>query len=318
MDLHVIGPLPSPAERAAVDAVLGPPISGWAGGTRDSGIDGHVARGGHAARDMRDLLLPALHAVQARVGWISQPALNYISRRLTVPPAEAWGVATFYALLATQPRPPAVAHVCDDIACRLAGAETLCDDLARSLGPAGEPARDGSVTWQRSPCLGLCERAPAALLVKAGESAVAFGLGPTDAAGVIGGLEASKGAAAREGAAVTEALASVPQAGSPQLRLLARVGVVDPGSLADYEAHGGMRALERALRIGREATIAEVTAARLVGRGGAAFPTGRKWAAVGAQPASRISWSATPTSQSRAPSRTASSSRATPSRSSRP
>jgi len=297
MDLHVIGPLPSPAERAAVDAVLGPPASGWSGGARDPGIDGHVAHGGHAARELRDQLLPALHAVQARVGWISQPALNYISRRLTVPPAEAWGVATFYALLATQPRPPAVGHVCDDIACRLAGAEAMCSDLERILGPAGEPAREGSMSWQRSPCLGLCERAPAALLTIAGEPSRAFSLGPADAAGIIGQLEsgvrtaqtrAPTAPAATVGADAADTPAtrtSVPQAGSPGLRLLARVGVVDPGSLADYRTHGGMRALERALAIGPEATIAEVTGARLVGRGGAAFPTGRKWAAVAAQAA---------------------------------
>ena len=72
--------------------------------------------------------------MQSRVGWISQPALNYISKRLAVPPAEAYGVATFYALYATKPRPPVVAHVCDDIACRIAGGETICADLTRSLG----------------------------------------------------------------------------------------------------------------------------------------------------------------------------------------
>ena len=109
MDLHVIGPLASPAERAAVDGVLGPPDSGWVGGPRQaSGVDGHAARGGHAIRARRSQLLPALHAVQDRIGWISQPALNYISRRLTVPPAEAYGVATFYALFATTARPPNV------------------------------------------------------------------------------------------------------------------------------------------------------------------------------------------------------------------
>src|SRR6478609_5934111 len=141
MDLHVIGPLASPAERAAVDAVLGPPESGWVGGPRRPGVDGHAARGGHAIRSRRSQLLPALHAVQDRVGWISQPALNYISRRLAVPPAEAYGVATFYALFATKPRPPVMAHVCDDIACRIAGAERICDDLGRAIGPVGEPAR---------------------------------------------------------------------------------------------------------------------------------------------------------------------------------
>ncbi len=131
MDLHVIGPLASPAERAAVDAILGPPESGWVGGARDSGTDGHAARGGHATRSRRSQLLPALHAVQSRIGWISTPALNYICKRLAVAPAEAYGVATFYALYATTPRPPVVAHVCDDIACRLAGAEELCADMAQ-------------------------------------------------------------------------------------------------------------------------------------------------------------------------------------------
>jgi NADH-quinone oxidoreductase subunit F len=78
---------------------------------------------------------------------------------------------------------------------------------------------------------------------------------------------------------------SVPQAGQPGLHLLARVGVVDPLSLDEYRAHGGFRALERARTIGPAAVIDEVAASGLVGRGGAAFPTGRKWAAVAAQPA---------------------------------
>ena len=79
MDLHVIGPLATPVERAAVDAVLGPPESGWVGGRRDAANQGHASTGGHAIRARRSQLLPALHAVQSRVGWISQPALNYIS-----------------------------------------------------------------------------------------------------------------------------------------------------------------------------------------------------------------------------------------------
>ena len=100
----------------------------------DARSEGHVSHGGHAARSRRDLLLPVLHAVQDRIGWISQPALNYVCKRLTIPPAEACGVATFYALFATKPRPPVVAHLCDDIACRLAGAETVIGDVERALG----------------------------------------------------------------------------------------------------------------------------------------------------------------------------------------
>jgi NADH-quinone oxidoreductase subunit F len=287
MDLHVIGPLASPAERAAVDAILGPAESSWRGGGRDPRTEGHVARGGHEARSRRDLLIPTLHAVQARIGWISQPALNYVCRRLTVPPAEAYGVATFYALFATRARPPIVAHVCDDIACRLAGADDLTRDLERALGPAGSPSSDGATTWLPSPCLGLCERAPAAMFTIAGEHPRTEVAAPVDAVGVAGRLAAVAGnsAGGRPASDSPAAVMSVPQAGQPGLHLLARVGVVDPLSLDEYRAHGGFRALERARTIGPAAVIDEVAASRLVGRGGAAFPTGRKWAAVAAQPA---------------------------------
>jgi NADH-quinone oxidoreductase subunit F len=290
MDLHVIGPLASPAERAAVDGILGPAESAWRGGARDPKTEGHVARGGHDARSRRDLLIPALHAVQSRIGWISQPALNYVCRRLSVPPAEAYGVATFYALFATKARPPIVAHVCDDIACRLAGAADLTADLERTIGPAGEPDQAGMTAWLRSPCLGLCERAPAAMFTIAGETPLTQVAAPVDAVGVASrladaGATASSATSSTATSAAPPAVGSVPQAGQPGLRLLARVGVVDPTSLDDYRASGGFRALERARTIGAQVVIDEVTASGLVGRGGAAFPTGRKWAAVATQAA---------------------------------
>jgi NADH-quinone oxidoreductase subunit F len=291
MDLHVVGPLASPAERAAVDAVVGPPESGWSGGARDIAADGRLARGGHEARSRRHLLLPALHALQERVGWISQPGLNYVCRRLVVPPADAYGVATFYALLTTAPRSPVVAHACDDFACRLAGAEELCADLERRLGPAGRPARDGAPTWLRSPCLGQCDRAPAALFTIAGAAPEAFAAGPIDAAGIVARLEtAAVGGRAAVAAAPTAATPArtatiretVPQVGEPGLRLLARVGQIDPTSLDDFRAHGGYRALALAIEQGPQRVIEEVITGEVLGRGGAAFPAGKKWAAAAA------------------------------------
>lgn len=59
-----------------------------------------------------------------------------------------------------------------------------------------------------------------------------------------------------------------------------RCGIVDPRSLKDYRAHGGYKGLERALKIGSEATIEDVTQSGLRGRGGAGFPTGIKWKTV--------------------------------------
>ncbi len=66
-----------------------------------------------------------------------------------------------------------------------------------------------------------------------------------------------------------------------QTRLtFARCGVIDPLSLSDYEAHGGLTGLRRALGMGAEAIVEEVTASGLRGRGGAGFPTGIKWNTV--------------------------------------
>lgn len=279
MDLRIHGAEPTAEERAAVDEALGAATSGWEGAERDADRDGRFARGGHQARDRRHLLLPALHALQDRIGWISEGGLNHVCRRLTVPPAEAWGVATFYHLLATEPRPKTVAHVCDDLACRLAGAERICSGLERELGPAGSGT---DATWLRSPCLGQCERAPAALVVGAGTTRQASLLAPlSDHHAVVRALEGeSTMLMSSPEIRLAAVRRSVPQAGAEGLRLLARVGVVDPESLAAYRAAGGYRALARAIERGPEGVIAELTASKLVGRGGAAFPTGRKWEAV--------------------------------------
>jgi NADH-quinone oxidoreductase subunit F len=289
MDLVTLAPRASAEERAAVDGVLGLASSRWEGGDRDVPADDRFAVGGHAARERRHLLLPVFHAIQARVGWISQPALEYACRRLTVPPAEAYGVAAFYQMFSTAPRPPVVAHVCEDLACRLNGAEDVCTDLERSLGPAGEPALGGEATWLRTPCLGRCERGPTALFTVAGLVPETIALAPVDAPAVIDELERSL--AGRELVPPptdtqpdeerrAHVRRSVPQAGQPGLRILRRVGVTNPRSLEDYVASGGYLGLRRALEIGPEAVVAEVTASGLLGRGGAAFPTGRKWAAV--------------------------------------
>ena len=77
-------------------------------------------------------------------------------------------------------------------------------------------------------------------------------------------------------------MAAARSAASRACGCCAASGVVDPPSLDDYRAHGGYAALRRALELGPEGVIREVTDSKLVGRGGAAFPTGRKWDAVAA------------------------------------
>ncbi len=71
-----------------------------------------------------------------------------------------------------------------------------------------------------------------------------------------------------------------------QTRLtFARAGVTDPVSLDDFIAHGGYRGLRRAIELGADAVIAEVTKSGLRGRGGAGFPTGVKWKTASDAPA---------------------------------
>jgi NADH-quinone oxidoreductase subunit F len=275
VDLHFGDSKPTDEERAAIDGLLGPPESSWEGAARDemTAADLRWARGGREARERRDLLLPGLHAVNDRIGWISEGALDYLCRRLTVPPAEAYGVATFYAMFSVKPRPATVLHVCTDLACAAAGAAELCAGVEARLGPGS------GVGVERGPCLGLCERAPAVLAVRAGDPVRTAVSAPTTVA-------RAAEAASAPGSAPEEppAAFAVPQAGDPSLVLLSRVGVVDPASLDDYRAHGGYAALRRAFALGPAGVIREVTDAGLVGRGGAAFPTGRKWQATASQP----------------------------------
>lgn len=260
MDLHFNRAEATPAEREAVASVAGP--AGPGGGA----VDGVGGVGGR-----RHLLLPALLAVQKAVGWVSPGAVNELGRRLSVPPADVWGVATFYALISTEPGPPATVHLCEDLACRLAGAA----EVAAALDRAGTP-------WRPSPCLGRCDRPPAAFVQHTGtrpDSVFAPAAAATltsDASGAA--AEPVVGPSGEGGRGATAVYAP------GGAHLLARVAGGGAMSLDVYREAGGYRALARAVELGPAGTVAEVTASGLSGRGGAGFPTGLKWQAVAAAP----------------------------------
>ena len=244
-DLYLGADRATDFEAAAVDAAL-----------RARGVDPVVraeterlyTSGRARRRERRHYLLPALHALQNAAGWISPGGINYVGEVLGVPPAEAYGVATFYDLFRNEPpdHDGDTFHVCVDAACQIAG----YDSLASSVRADGGHVHLG-------PCLGQCERAPALFVQGAGGRPDYV---PADAEPF-----------------------ELPQAGDPSLRLLRRIGVADPESLESYIAHGGYEALRRAGQMGAEAVLEAVAASGLSGRGGAAFPTGVKWRAVAAE-----------------------------------
>jgi NADH-quinone oxidoreductase subunit F len=283
VDLHLTNAKASVDEKTAVDAILGAPESTWDGGVRQIARDGRAAFSGGVAHSRRHLLLPVLHAIQERIGWISPGALNYLSSRINVAPAETHGVASFYGMFSLTPCPAVTAHVCDDIVCMTRGARALCSELEKKLGPAEIPCANGQASWQRSACLGLCERAPAALITAAGKTPRERVVAPATAESICSTIEDAAKCSLSAEADTLNAKLSVPQVGQAQLRLLRRVGQVDPASLDDYRRAGGYEALRRALVWGPQRVIHEVIDSNLVGRGGAAFPTGKKWETVHTQ-----------------------------------
>ena len=265
MDLKVNSSVATRDERDAVDSVLGKPTQYTQGGTRTE-QDLRISRAGEALRNLRHMLLPTLHAVNDHIGWISRGSINYIAQQLDVAPAEIYGVASFYALFSTTERPKRQVHVCIDLACRAMGGLRE-DQLPEGTHP--------------SPCLGTCERAPAVLVIEAGNPARHEVIAPATPAQI---KALAKGEWPEAEATVVSA---TPQAQdkSSKLVLLGRIGKVDPLSITDYQNHGGFDALRKAMQLGATGVIDEVNTSGLVGRGGAAFPTGRKWGAVAGQPA---------------------------------
>ncbi len=273
MDLHFTNAQPVPEERAAVDAALG--TAAATKGRRETRV---ISNGG--APGERHHLLPVLHAIQKRMGWISPGALNYAAMRLGIAPAEVHGVASFYGMFSLVPAPATVVHVCDDIACRTRGAEKLCGELESKLGHEGSACAGMNATWKRSACLGLCERAPAALVTGAGERPAEAVIAPASAVQIQSAMEAAEHDKLPGTADEFKVEVSVPQAGFRGLRLLHRIGDANAITLEGYRRSGGYNSLDRVLEMGAERVLREMGASKLLGRGGAAFPTAKKWEAV--------------------------------------
>ncbi len=210
----------------------------------------------------RTALLPALHAAQALYGHLPEPVAAEVARALQVPLADVHGVIDFYALFSREPLGQTVVQVCTDVSCALRGGDDLLPAVCARAGVAapGQTSPDGAYTVEAAPCLGLCEHAPAMLVGEAARGEVS--LAQVDEV-LRGGGQPVHGRAGCE----------------PAFRplLTANCGRDRPATLAEYQAGGGYAGLRRALSLTPEQVVAEVKAAGLVGRGGAAFPTGLKW-----------------------------------------
>ncbi len=198
----------------------------------------------------RSGLLPALHAAQKIYDWISEETATEISKALRVPLADIHGVIEFYSLFYNEPIGKRVIRVCTDVACALKGGDEVLGHLCSHHGLSpGQTTPDLSLTMEASPCLGLCEHAPAALVNDQAETNI--------------NLEKD-----------SYELGRPPSMVGGSIRMLtANCG----NGGTSLEMYGEYIGLKKALSMKPEDVVAEIKASGLVGRGGAAFPTGIKW-----------------------------------------
>ncbi|MCY3831709.1 MAG: NAD(P)H-dependent oxidoreductase subunit E [Chloroflexi bacterium] len=206
----------------------------------------------------REALLPILWEVQGAYGHISPEHVRQISHLLRVPEADIFGVIGFYTLFHGEPTGRRIIRVCTDPICALAGADDVLHRLCEALGVhEGETTADGDYTVEHSPCLGLCDYAPAALVSARGEADVA-----------LPHVSADSLLSDWDGQYFTPA-------GNDRSVLLKPMLRAAPETLAQY---GNYAALRRAVtEMSPDDVITQVEASGLIGRGGAAFPTGLKW-----------------------------------------
>ncbi len=201
----------------------------------------------------RDWLLEFLHRIQDRYGCLHTRHLAALAELMRLAQTEVFEVASFYAhfhiIREGDPSPPPITvHICDGIACSMAGADALARDLAGRLGP--------DARMVRAPCMGGCDRAPSVSV-----STSRTPIEPADADTVLAALNG-----AYRGRIPTPQRFSAYRA--------------QGGYRLFSECLSGGRTPDDVL--------AALEQASLRGMGGAGFPTSRKWALVRSQPAPRI------------------------------
>jgi NADH:ubiquinone oxidoreductase subunit F (NADH-binding)/NADH:ubiquinone oxidoreductase subunit E len=199
-------------------------------------------------------LIPALQAIQERVGWLPREELVALSRDVRRPLYEIEGLISFYPHFRTRPPVKVEVHACHDLSCWLQGADRRIAELRDRYG------HDADVQVTEVSCIGRCDMAPA----------VAVNEAPATATADLGAL-------------VGPARSGTASATEPRI-----YGTGSPWPNDPYAAGEERYRVLRAVLSG-ELDAARVTAvlkdAGLRGMGGAGFPAGRKWELVAAQAA---------------------------------
>jgi NADH-quinone oxidoreductase subunit F len=163
---------------------------------------------------------------------------------------------------------------------RTVGAEQTLETLRKEVERRGMGA-DVMLTG----CMGACFAEPTVSVQLPGGPAVVYReVKPENVPALLDAIgngsvatNMAMGTTGNEGYGDVPPLSSLPFFRGQLRRLMANCGEIDPGNIEHYIARGGYEALDKTLKTDPEAVIQEMLASGLWGRGGAAFPTGRKW-----------------------------------------
>ncbi len=112
-------------------------------------------------RHLSGSLIPLLQSAQNSYGYIPEKVIYYIGELVGIPPADIYGVITFYAQFRLKPPGKQIIRICEGTACHVNGAKTVLSVLQDELGiTAGETTNDGNFSLLSVACLGCCSLAP--------------------------------------------------------------------------------------------------------------------------------------------------------------
>lgn len=221
-----------------------------------------------------DALIEILHAVQERYGWLDRSLLERLSDELKLPPSLVYGVASFYHAFRLSPPGRLTCTICTGTSCHLHGSTRLLRELERHLGiRSGRTSADGGLALEQVRCLGACGMAP---LVRIGDEKAGSSFhARMDADQTITLLQESMQGEAPAGTPLTP----VDIFGSARTRIvLERCTGKDNKASSGSGQTGAYDALALALRqMTPEEVCRQITSSGLRGRGGAGYPTGKKW-----------------------------------------
>ncbi len=214
-------------------------------------------------------MMDILREVQDRFGCVSDEAIDSIAESTSTARVLVDGTVSFYSFLSKKPKGKIVIRLCDDIVDRMSGFDLVAKTFKEELGiEFGETTSDGTFTLERTPCIGMCDQAPAAMV----NSEVITNLHTDLVPGIVKTLRDTgdpKKLVHRFGER-NNAHPLVKSMVNNNIRGMGEVIF----AFADFKPNAG---LERALSMSPVEVINEMTTARLRGRGGAGFPAGMKW-----------------------------------------